>query len=72
MKSQVKEKLLERQQELNKQLAKGHAARQRKGGMTKAEADQFAEAYREQEKMKKEIKKIEQDRTGKKNPLPRR
>ncbi len=64
----AKEKIIREMDELGKKLAKAHRQRNKKGGMTESEREQFPQAYERKEYLKSELKKAQQDETGKKNP----
>ena len=64
----AKEKAIREFDELAKKLAKEHERTRKRGGMTESEKEQRIAAYEKKEELKSEVKKAQQDETGKKNP----
>jgi len=65
----AKQRTIQKMDELGKQLTREHDRTRKKGGMSESKKEQMIEAYREKERLKGELKKAQQDETGRKNPV---
>jgi hypothetical protein len=69
----AKEKIIQQMDEHGAKMAKTLEEIRRKGGMSESVREQMIQGWEKKERLKKELKKAQQDETGQKNPiLPRR